>query len=62
MKNVCVRLTSNIIAFNYKRRDNPIRKVNDYQLKVFESDVFTDDLKTDLKPFVKASRGSVFKI
>lgn len=62
VKNVCIRLTSNIIAFNFKRRDDPIRKVNDYSVKVFESDVFTDDLKQDLKPFVKASRVSVFKI
>ena len=62
VKNVCIRLTSNIIAFHYKRRDNPIKKVNDYTIKVYESDVFTDDLKSDLKPFVKSSRVSIFKI
>ncbi|MBQ9025578.1 MAG: hypothetical protein IJ104_04265 [Methanobrevibacter sp.] len=62
VKNVCIRLTSYIIAFHYKRREDPIRKVNDNQVKVFESDVFTDDLKKDLRPFRKASKISVFKI
>ena len=62
VKNVCIRLTSNIIAFYFKRREDPIRKVNDYSVKVFESDVFTDDLKEDLKPFRKSSRVSVFRI
>ena len=62
VKNVCIRLTSNIIAFNYKRRDNPVKKVNDYSVTVFESDVFTDDLKDDLKPFIKPPKVKVFKI
>lgn len=62
IKNVCTRFVANIIAFNYKRRDDPIRKVTDYSVKVFESDIFTDDLKQDLKPFVKASKVAVFKI
>ena len=62
VKNVCIRLVSNMIAFYFKRRDDPIRKVNEYQVKVFESDVFTVDLKEDLKPFKKSSKVSVFKI
>ena len=62
VKNVCIRLVSNMIAFYFKRRDDPIRKVNEYQVKVFESDVFTDDLKADLKPFKKSPRVSIFKI
>ena len=62
VKNGCIRLTSNIIAFYFKRKDDPVRKVNDYQVKVFESDVFTNDLKEDLKPFRKSSRVAVFKI
>ena len=62
VKNVCIRLVSNQIAFYFKRRDDPIRKVNEYQVKVFESDVFTDDLKADLKPFRRASKAVVFKI
>lgn len=62
VKNVCIRLVSNMIAFYFKRRDDPIRKVNEYTVKVFESDVFTDDLKADLKPFKKSSKVSIFKI
>lgn len=62
VKNVCIRLVGNIIAFHYKRRDDPVRKVNEYSIKVFESDVFTDDLKQDLKPFRKPSRVAIFKL
>ena len=62
VKNVCIRVVSNMIAFYFKRRNDPIRKVNEYQVKVFESDVFTEDLKSDLKPYRKSSRVSIFKI
>ena len=62
VKNVCIRLVSNMISFYFKRRDDPIRKVNEYTVKVFESDVFTDDLKKDLKPFKKSSKVKIFKI
>lgn len=60
VKNVCIRLTSNIIAFHYARRDNPIRKVNDYSTTIHSSEVFTDDLRQDLKPFRKPTKISVF--
>lgn len=62
VKNVCIRLTANIIAFRYARKENPIKKVNDYSMTIFSSEVFTDDLKRDLKPFKKSSRIAVFKI
>ena len=62
VKNVCTRLVANIIAFHFARKDNPIRKVNDYTTKIFSSEVFTDDLRQDLKPFRKSSKVSVFKI
>lgn len=62
VKNVTIRLVGNIIAFNYARKDNPIKKVNDFSMTIFSSEVFTDDLKADLKPFRKSSRISVFKI
>ena len=62
VKNVCIRLTANIIAFYYARKENPIKKVNDYSMTIFSSEVFTDDLKEDLKPFKKSSRVAVFKI
>lgn len=62
VRNVCTRLVANIIAFHFSRKDNPIRKVNDYTTKIFGSEVFTDDLRQDLKPFKKSSKVSVFKI
>jgi hypothetical protein len=62
VKNVCIRLVANIIAFRYSRKENPIKKVNDYSMTIFSSEIFTDDLKEDLKPFKKSSRVSVFKI
>lgn len=62
VKSVCTRLVANIIAFHLSRKDNPIRKVNDYTTKIYGSEVFTDDLRQDLKPFRKSSKVSVFKI
>lgn len=62
VKNVCIRLVGNIIAFTYARKDNPIKKVNDFSMTIFSSEIFTDDLKADLKPFKKSSKVSVFKI
>ena len=55
MKNVCLRLTSNMVALAIQRRDNPIIKVNDWTIQGLSSDIFTDDLKEDLAPFVKDS-------
>ena len=49
-------------TFRYARKENPIKKVNDFSMTIFSSEIFTDDLKEDLKPFKKSSRISVFKI
>ena len=62
VKDVCVRLVANMIAFIQARKDNPVKQVNDFSMTIFSSEVFTDDLKEDLKPFKKSSRISVFKI
>lgn len=62
VKSVATRLVSNIIAFHFARKDNPIRKVNDYTTQIFSSEIFTDDLRQDLKPFRKSSKVAVFKI
>jgi len=62
VKNVCIRLVANIIALRYARKENPIKKVNDFSMTIFSSEIFTDDLKEDLKPFKKSSRVAVFKI
>lgn len=55
VKNVCIRLVSNMVAFSVLRRDSPIIKVNDWKVEFVGSDIFTKDLKEDLKPFLKRS-------
>ena len=55
VKNVCLRLTSNMVSLAVQKRDTPIIKVNDWTIQNVPSDIFTDDLKMDLKPFVKDS-------
>ena len=62
VKNVCIRLTANIIAFSFARRDNPLKKVDDWTTGVISSEIFTEDLKQDLKPFRKPRKTNVFKI
>lgn len=62
VKNVCKRLTANMIAFATLRRDSPIIKVNDFSSKFVGSEIFTDDLKSDLKPFKLKKKVSVFSI
>lgn len=52
--NVCIRLTSNIVALAQARRDTPIVKHDDWNKdNIVSSNVFTSDLKADLQPFVK---------
>lgn len=51
--NVCLRLTSNMVSLAIQKRDNPIIKVNDWTIQNVPSDIFPDDLKDDLKPFIK---------
>ena len=62
MKNVCLRLTSNMVSLAIQKRDNPIIKVNDWTIQGLSSDIFTDDLKDDLAPFVKDSSNEPDKI
>lgn len=62
VKDVCIRLTANIIAFSFGRRDNPMKKVDDWNTGVIPSKVFTDDLRQDLKPFRKPKKTKVFRI
>ena len=52
VQNVCLRLTSNMVSLAIQKRDNPIIKVNDWTIQALGSDIFTDDLKGDLEPFV----------
>lgn len=55
VQNVCLRLTSNMVSLAIQKRDNPIIKVNDWTIQNAPSDIFTDELKVDLKPFIKDS-------
>lgn len=60
--NVCIRLTANMIAFSFGRRDNPLKKIDDWNTGVITSKIFTADLKEDLKPFRKPRKTHIFKI
>ena len=62
MKNVCLRLTSNMVSLAIQRRDNPIIKVNGWTIQNVSSDIFTDDLKDDLRPFIKDSSNDTSRI
>ncbi len=55
VRNICLRLTSNMVKLAVQNRDSPIIKVNDWTIQTVPSDIFTDDLKHDLKPFIKDS-------
>ena len=55
VRNVCLRLTSNMVSLAIQKRDSPIIKVNDWTIQNVPSDIFTEELKDDLKPFIKDS-------
>ena len=55
IRNVCLRLTSNMVSLAIQKRDSPIIKVNDWTIQNVPSNIFTDDLREDLRPFVKDS-------
>lgn len=62
ISNVCLRLVSNMIVFMMLRKDSPIIQVNDFKHEVSSSEIFTDDLKNDLKRFKKTTPVAVFSI
>lgn len=62
VQNILLRLVSNMVTLAIQRRDTPIIKVNDWTISTVPSDIFTDDLKEDLKPFVKDAGGDYSKI
>lgn len=53
VKNVCLRLTSNMVALSVARRDTPLTQPNDWTVTILSSEIFSSDLKEDLEPFVK---------
>ena len=62
VQNVLLRLVSNMVSLSIQRRDSPIIKVNDWTVSTISSDIFSDDLKDDLRPFVKDSSNDYSKI
>ena len=62
VQNILLRLVSNMCTLAVQRRDTPIIKVNDWKISTVPSDIFTDDLKEDLKPFVKDAGNDYSKI
>ena len=54
VKNVCLRLTANMVALAIARRDTPVTQPNDWTVQILSSEIFSQDLKDDLEPFVKA--------
>ena len=53
VKNVCLRLTSNMVALSMAGRDTPITQPNDWTVTILSSEIFSDDLKDDLEAYVK---------
>lgn len=53
VKNVCLRLTANMVALAIERRDTPRTIVTDWGTRVSSSKIFTEDLKEDLTPYIK---------
>ena len=62
VQNVLLRLVSNMVTLAIQRRDSLIIKVNDWTIATVPSDIFTDDLKEDLKPFIKDASNDYGKI
>jgi hypothetical protein len=44
-----------MIGLAVQKRDSPIIKVNDWTIQTVPSNIFPDELKDDLKPFIKDS-------
>jgi hypothetical protein len=44
-----------MVKLAVQNRDSPIIKVNDWTIQTVPTDIFTDDLKSDLKPYIKDS-------
>ena len=52
VKNVCLRLTANMVALAIERRDTPRTKVNDWKIQVSSAEIFEQALKDDLEPYI----------
>lgn len=54
--NVCLRLTANMVALAQARKDTPVIQVNEWNVQTVSSNVFSNDLKRDLAPFVHEAK------
>lgn len=52
-ESVCLRITANMVALTQARKDTPLVKVNDWKVEISSAGIFPDELKNDLKPYVK---------
>lgn len=52
-ESVCIRITANMVALTQARKDTPLIKVNDWKVEISSADIFPQELKNDLKPYVK---------
>ena len=50
--NVCLRLTANMVALAQARKDTPVIQVKEWNVQTVSSNIFSNDLKRDLPPFV----------
>ena len=50
--NVCLRLTANMVALAQARKDTPVIQVKEWNVQTVSSNIFSNDLKRDLTPFV----------
>ena len=53
VKNVCIRITANMVALSQARKETPVVQVNDWSMEILDMDIFNKRLKADLAPFVK---------
>jgi len=53
VKNVCLRITANMVALSQARKETPIVQVNDWGVNIINMNIFNHELKADLAPFVK---------
>ena len=48
----CLRLTANMVALAQARKDTPVIQVKEWNVQTVSSNIFSNDLKRDLTPFV----------
>lgn len=51
IQNITIRLTRNMVNLAQVSKNTDVIKVDDWTIDTVKSDIFTDDLKRDLKPF-----------